>query len=195
MNAIVPRLSTWVVMWGAAIPGFKTDSLWAGSRGQWLPGSLGEGEDIPEARESPDDVTFELLVFPSPGGDHVLYVDYYQAIVADGDTLEVGGEPDSRSALIDRRTNTVAILRSCGTVCGSHWGTWLSPATFALAGWQDADAYGQWKQGTLSIFSIPDSTIATYLTRVVSAKDYERYAGAWESWLLKRYRGLRSTRP
>lgn len=120
----------------------------------------------------------------------MLYLDRYQAIVADGDSLEIGGEPDSRSALVERRTNRVAILKACGTACGSHWGAWLSPTTFALAGWQDADAYSQWKQGTLSLYSIPDSTVATYLTRIVPAKDYERYVEAWEGWLLERYRAL-----
>jgi hypothetical protein len=195
MNATVPGLSEWVVMWRAALPGFAVDSLWAGSRGRWRPISVGEGDGFTEAREGPDDVTFELLVLPSPDGEHLLYVDHYQAIEADGDIIEVGGEPDSEPALIDRRRNTVAILRSCGTVCGFHWGTWLSPTTFALGGWQDADAYSQWKQGTLSIYSIPDSTVTTYLTRVVSAKDYGQYVSAWESWLLKRYRALRSTRP
>jgi len=194
LNAAVPKLSTWMAMWAAALPGFEADSLWAGSRGRWLPGSGGVDEDyLHEAHESPDDVTFKLLAFPSPGGHHLLYVDVYQAIMADGDTLEIGGEPDSRTVLINQRTNTVAIIRSCGTPCGSHWAAWLSPTSFALAGWQDADAYSEWKQGTLEIYSIPDSTVATYVTRVVPAKDYEQYVSAWESWLLKRYRALRNT--
>lgn len=195
MNANAPGLSTWVHLWRAALPGFETDSLWVVSRARWLPQIAKEGEDFSETRETPDDIAPELLVLPSPGREHLLYVDRYQAIVPQGDTIEVGGEPDSRSDLIDRRTNTVAILRACGTPCGSHWGTWLSATTFALAGWQDADALSHWKQGTLSVYSIGDSTVATYVTRVLPAEDYARYVRAWEGWLLKRYQALRGMLP
>ena len=193
MNATAPRLLTWVTMWRAALPEFETDSLWVVGRARWTPRIEEEGFSV--TGEGSDDVAPELLVLPSPSGSHVLYIDRYQVIVPHGDTIEVGGEPDSRSDLVDQRTDTVALLRSCGTPCGSHWGTWLSPTAFALAGWQDADDYSQWKQGTLSIYSITDSTVATYATRVVSTEQYVHYVQAWETWLLSRYQALSGRLP
>jgi cytosine/uracil/thiamine/allantoin permease len=71
----------------------------------------------------------------------------------------------------------------------------LSPTRFALGGWRDADDFGQWKQGSLWIYSLTDSMMASYSTRIVSSVDYERYAAAWNAWLLRRYRTIVSSRP
>ena len=85
--------------------------------------------------------------------------------------------------------------RVFGTSCWFDWGVWLSPASFALAGGQEADDFGQWIQGTLQIYSLSDSTVATYVTRIVSREEYGRYRQAWERWLRARYRSLRASRP
>lgn len=145
-------------------------------------------------KESAEDVTFDILGIPSSDGNYTLNVDTYQVIQLQGETLEVGGEPDSRCVLIDHRTGLESVLGLCGTSGGYHWGTWLTPRTFAVGAWLEADDYGQWKQARLSIYSIPDSTVTEYQSRIVSAADYERYLRAWHGWLLERYRSLGAKR-
>jgi hypothetical protein len=123
----------------------------------------------------------------SPDGQFILDVDEYQAIEPTGDSIEVGGEPDSQCSLIDAKSKLEQILMQTGTGGGYQWGAWLGRDAFALAGWSDADDYGQWKQGQLWLFSLRDSTVSTYTTRIVSADAYAGYEAAWRGWLLKRY--------
>ena len=190
LNRFRPKLEPWAALWAEAQPGFGLDSTWLVARRHW--GQLGVVAFEPPTKETPDDVTFEILGLRSPDGVHTLNVDSYQLIEPAGDTLEVGGEPDSRCTLIDHRTRREAVLEFSGTSGGYHWGAWLTPDAFAVGAWLDADDYGQWKQATLSIYTIPDSTESVYQSRIVSAADYERYMRAWHRWLLGRYRSLRS---
>jgi hypothetical protein len=131
----------------------------------------------------------------SPDGRFILDVDEYQAIEPMGDSIEVGGEPDSQCSLIDAKSKLEQILMQTGTGGGYQWGTWLDRDAFALAGWCDADDYGQWKQGQLWLFSLRDSTVTTYATRIVSADAYASYEAAWNGWLLKRYRAWKRSHP
>ena len=189
MNAIAPKLTDWVSMWRAALPGFETDSTWGGVQQRWWPIFADTLED--DFRHTEDGVTFKLLGMASPGGRYILDIDRYQSIAVEDETLEVGGEPDSWAVLIDRRANREMTLARCGTPCGYHWGAWLSPTSFALAGWQDADKFSEWKQGNILIYSMADSTVHAYATRIIPAHDYERYEEAWKAWLLGRYRDLK----
>jgi hypothetical protein len=186
-NASAPALEEWVAMWAAALPGFAIDSTWAAGRERWTPLYT---KPFAEDPLSAPDTTFQILGLPSPDGQHVLDVDAYQQIHMREDVLVIGGEPDSQSGLIDTTSHGEAILQVCGTVCGFHWGTWLSPTSFALGGWRDADDAGHWKQGQLWIYSIPDSSVAEYQTRIVSVDAFARYEAAWKAWLLKRYRAF-----
>jgi hypothetical protein len=192
LNAIAPRLMDWVSMWRAALPGFRADSMWGGWRAKWSRIHADSVSDDLFRKEDESDVTYELLGLPSPDGRYLLHIDRYQYVAVDDGELEVGGDVDSHPILVDQHAKTFVTLDECGTPCGYHWGRWLSPTTFALAGWHDADEFGQWRQGGLSIYSIPDSSVVTYATRIVSRDSYDRYETAWEDWLLKRYRAVRA---
>ena|SRR5438876_1798386 len=174
---------------------FKVDSTWSRGQRRWSPVFVQGFEHIPDHRDTENDVAFDVLGLPSPDGRYILDVDSYQVVEPEGDSLEWGGEPESRPVLIDRREKIAAILAVCGTPCWFDWGTWLSPTSFALAGAQDADEFGEWRQGRVTIYSISDSTAATYVTRIVPADTYARYVKAWKSWLMKRFRALKASRP
>lgn len=195
MNAVSPRISEWISMWRAALPGFEADSMWRAGRERWLPASPEHFERIPEHRDGGNDVSFEILGVRSPDGRYILDVDQGMLITPSGDSLEYGGEPESRTALLDLRAKTETEVDFCGTMCGFHWGTWLSSNSFALAYWRDADNYGQWQQGWLTIYSLSDSTATSYQTRSVPTEDALRYRTAWARWILRRYRTLKAAHP
>lgn len=192
LNRFRSELEPWVAMWAAAQPGFGLDSTWRVSRERWALVDVRPYEPLPP--ESEDDVTLDILGIRSPDGRYTLDVDSYQSIQPHGDDLEVGGEPDSQSSLIDERAKREAILGQFGTTGGYHWGAWLTASSFALGSWREADDYGQWLQARLAIYSIPDSSVSEYETRIVSEADYQRYAAAWHQWLLERYRSLKPRR-
>jgi hypothetical protein len=194
MNAIAPEMAEWVTMWRAVLPGLKVDSLWGGKPRKWVPEGVERLESIPAGENEQDDegdLTARVLGLPSPDGQRHLDIDVYQLIQRGEEGIEAGGEPESKSELFDRRNKTLSVLNFCGTSCGSHWGRWLSADRFVLGGWSDADEYSQWKQGDLTVYDLRDSTVTTYLTRIVSSSDYERYYAAWKQWLLKRERETR----
>ena len=196
LNSASPMLAEWTAMWGGALEGFSPDSLWLVSRRHWSlagggtrpPLFLGEGDDS-------QSLARQLLSLRSPSRRFALSVDSYQAVMPSGDSLEVGGEPDSRCSLIDIRDSTEFVLMQTGTGGGYHWGAWLSEHSFAVGGWNDADDYSQWKQGRLWMFSLRDSTVTEYETRIVSAEAYLNYEARWHDWLLARYRAMKRTRP
>jgi hypothetical protein len=188
MNEIAPEMAEWVAMWGTVLPGFRVDSLWGGKPQKWEAERVRKlGGDL--AHEY-DGLTFRVLGLSSPDDQRILFIDSYQLIDGGDGGIESGGEPDSKPVLIDRRAGTETTLSMCGTGCGYHWGRWLSPTRFALSGWQDAgDNYDfEWKQGSLSVYDLRDSTVARYVTRIVPRNEYRRYYDAWQQWLLKRYR-------
>jgi hypothetical protein len=197
LNAVSPRLAEWTAMWAQALPGFAPDSMWLVHRGRWNALARGKYQPMVIGKDADpgEDLAFELLGLRSPDRRYILDVDSYQVIEPSGDSLNVGGEPDSRCTLIDEPARLEFVLLECGTPCGYHWGTWLSNSSFAVGGWNDADDFGQWKQGGLSIYSIPDSSVTEYATRIVSAAAYARYEAAWGGWLLRRYRMLKHSRP
>ena len=197
LNSARPILAEWSAMWARALPDFAVDSLWRVGTDRWAamyvrpfePVKPGPGVDVE------DYLAFELLGIRSPDRRYTLDVDDYQAVVPMGDSIEVGGEPDSQCSLIDDRQRLEAMLHQCGTGCGFHWGAWLSPSSFALGGWSEADDYGEWQQGHLWLYSLADSSVTEYVTRIVPADTFERYKDAWLSWLLGRYRAWKRVHP
>jgi hypothetical protein len=187
LNAAAPLLRDWVTMWQAALPGFQVDSTWKVDIQRWTP-TRRRLQRTPESMEAETALAYRLLSSRSPDGRYVLDVDIYQAAFPmGGDTIEVGGEPDSQPVLIDFADSTEVPLQFCGPGCGFHWGTWLSPSRFALGGWQSADDYSQWFQGSLAIYSLKDLTVRRYETRIVSGTDFARYQTAWKRWLHGRW--------
>ena len=183
MNSIAPQLAEWVEMWRAAIPGFEVDSLWGGEPRRRPPGYVSVYQAEVEPRDKGREMAFRILGMPSPDGRYILDMNTLDYVKLDGDSIVVGGEPDSQCSLIDRRAKTVSILESCGTVCGFDWGRWLSPTRFAVGG-SYSPGFGEGRYGTLSIYSLPDSTVCEYRTRIASQSDVGRYARAWRRWLL-----------
>jgi hypothetical protein len=189
-------LAEWAALWGHALDGFSLDSLWLVSRGRWSPRGGGTisplvtGEDT----NSGADLATTLLSVRSHDNRYRLIVDSYQAVLPDGDSLIVGGEPDSRCSLVDTRDSTELVLHFSGTGGGFHWGQWLSNDEFALGGWNEADDFGKWKQGRLWLYSMRDSIVCEYQTRIISAETYQRYEAAWHGWLLARYRAWKRAR-
>jgi len=193
VNAAAPKLSEWAKMWAAALPGFAIDSTWRTGSARWVPQF--SGRFGPLEPESSGDLAFTLLGLRSPDGRYTLDVDWYQSVQVAGDSLEVGGDPDAKSLLVDNESRAEAVLQQTGTGGGYHWGAWLSPTSFVVGGWSDADDYGQWKQGYLWVYSLADSTVRRYETRIVSLDAYSRYERAWHAWLMKRYRALKRSTP
>jgi hypothetical protein len=195
MNVAAPKLEEWIAMWRASLPGFAVDSLWMDKKQRWSPDLLRKIEGDIRHRETPTDVAFEILGIRSPDGRRILDVDRYLVIEPVGDDVDESGEPDSQPWLIDRRAGTEALLKTCGTDCSFHWGTWLSPSRFALAGMRDGDdGYGHWVQGQIWIYSLDDSMVAGYVTRIVTRERAGGYAAARHEWLRARARALRGTR-
>jgi hypothetical protein len=190
INAIKPQLDDWVVMWRETLPGFLPESLWSQGKRVWKPGNEGGMEG-----GAGSELTATILTLDSPGGRYSLCIDNYQYIQPDGDTLIVGGDPESQPSLTDNIVKRQENLAMCGTSCGFHWAKWLSPTSFALGSWTEADEYGQWKQGRLTVYSIRESTRVDYATRIVSVNDYDRYYRAWTLWLLKRYHEIMKAHP
>ncbi len=176
LNAARAKLAEWATMWSQALPGFEPDSLWRVESRRWQPGDIRPFEPLkPGTQVDPeDDLASQLLSVPSPDGHYTLDVDYYQVVVPMGDSIVVGGDPDSRCSIFDEQKHVEVILLQTGTDGGYQWGAWLSKSAFAIGGWTNADDYGQWQQGQLWLYSIPDSTMSVYATRIVSADAYAR---------------------
>jgi len=181
-------------MWRAAMPGFGLDSLRGDGPQKWQPVMVvtSERSFILSRERDRDDPTPQILGLPSPDGRRLLDIDSYQLIEIQGETMVVGGDPDSRSAVLDRSAGTEAVLFLSGTTAGAHWGRWLSPDRFVLGGWQDTNDEAEERQGWLSVFDLRDSTIVSYSTRSVSRTDYEHYYEAWKRWLMKRYQEVKA---
>lgn len=72
LNLYRSRLAEWAGLWAAAQPGFGLDSTWLVTRRRWSPLLTRKFE--PPAKESPDDVTFEILGIRSPDARYTLNV-------------------------------------------------------------------------------------------------------------------------
>jgi len=195
MNVAAPRLSRWARMWQTSLPGFQPDSLYR----EAVHSALRGGYVQPLKNMYPPDPdhrsVFSVLSAMSPDGRYKLVFDWYQYVGERDGEVVTGGEPDSAPLLLDLRFGTSNQFETCGTPCAFDWGTWLTSTTFALGGWESVDDYGQWRQGRLSIFSIPDSTETSYVTRIISAEKFGKYRAAWEAWVAARYRALKEARP
>ena len=189
LNEAAPYLRDWVTMWQAALPGFRVDSTFKADIQRWTPKQRRIDRNLGQ-REVETELAFQIMSSRSPDGRYILDVDAFQVAFPMGDTLEMGGEPDSQPVLIDLADSTEAVLQFCGPGCGFHWGTWISSSRFALGGWQQADDHAQWFQGSLAIYSIRDLTVRRYETRIIPANAYAHYRTAWKRWLLGRYQKM-----
>jgi hypothetical protein len=188
MNAIAPKLETWAALWRDVLPGFEVDSMWNVGATRWKPDFSEPGTDLfvdngPESR---------LLLMPSDDGRYLLNVDWYLSFVPGGDGLvQDQGEVDSQPRLVDLRLKRQMIVETCGTPCGFHWGGWVGPDAFAIGEWMTLD--NEWAQGSLTIYSLRDSSAVTYVTRVVSSSaSYQPYNSAWMHWLTGLYQQMKS---
>jgi len=189
IRTAAPHVQEWVGLWRAAIPGFRAESLYfIGSATALRGGYVQSLDSLPADEQS---ITFDVLGAESPDRRYKLIFDWYQSITVEEDAIEIGGEPDSAPLLLDLHRRVSNQFRFCGTPCGYHWGSWLSPTEFVLAGWQELDAKGSRLQGSLEFYSITDSTVTSYVTPPVARAAFERYRGAWESWVANRYRILK----
>jgi hypothetical protein len=170
------------------MPGFRPESLYFAGTGPALRRGYVQplGNMDPPGEEA--SATFEVLSAESPDGRYKLVFDWYQRVSEEEGEIEIGGDADSAPLLLDRREQTSNAFAFCGTPCGFHWGAWISPTKFVLAGWQELEAAGSRLRGTLDFYSIPDSTVASYVTRPVSSGVFSRYREAWEGWVAERYR-------
>ena len=190
IRTAAPFVQEWVGLWRAAIPEFRAESLYFSGSAIALRGGYVQSLDSLPSSEM-QSITFGVLSAESPDHRYKLIFDWYQSITDEGGDIEIGGDPDSAPLLLDLHRRVSNQFRSCGTPCGFHWGSWLSPTDFVLAGWQELDAEGSRLQGSLEFYSITDSTVTSYVTRPVSKETFERYRGAWERWVADRYRTLK----
>lgn len=194
IRTAAPILQDWVGLWRAAIPEFRAESLYFAGSAVALRGGYVQSLDSLPAGEIRL-ITSEVLSAESPDHRYKLIFDWYQSITEEEGAIEIGGEPDSAPLLLDLRRRVSNQFRSCGTPCGFHWGAWLGPTEFVLAGWQELDAAGSRLQGSLEFYSITDSTMTSYITRSVSRQAFERYREAWEGWVATRYATLKRQAP
>lgn len=194
VNSMRPALAEWVAMWRAAIPGFEPDSLWKGESRAWKPAwdpvpamSPGWASSYPFE----DAPTAAVFTVTSPDSAYDLQINTYLVITDDAHGFSVSGEPDSRSALHDRRRARETVLEFSGTMGSQDWGRWLGPRRFVLAGTSDESPYGHWKSGWISVYSLEDSTVTSYTTRAVADTAFLRYHRAWEDWVHRRYLALK----
>lgn len=185
VNAARPQLAEWEALWSAAMPGFALDSLWLVGQRRWRPI---QQRPFVRRRQTSKDVSFEVLGLRSPDESRTLLIDHYLVVEPEGDSLSVGGEPESEPSLIDHRAIVESLFALCGTPCRYSWGTWLAADRFALGGFSDSDTRGRLHHGSLWIYSISDSSVSEYGTRSFSREEYDRYLASWNAWLLRRYR-------
>src|SRR6185503_17537941 len=134
---------------------------------------------------------FKILSARSPDNRYELIFDGYQCVVEQEGRIEIGGEPDSAPLLLDLKRRQSNRFEFCGpSVCAFHWGAWLSPSRFVLAGTlQDEKHMGI--RGRVQVYSLQDSTVTTYVTRPVHSSRTGTYQSAWESWVASRYRATK----
>jgi hypothetical protein len=187
---VVPILTEWVGLWQAAIPGFRAESLYFGGQAGALRGYVQPVRNVFPPRGD-QEATFAVMSADSPDRRYKLVFDWYQHVgVSDGE-FDIGGEPDSAPLLLDLRGGVSNQFASCGTPCGFHWGAWISSTKFVLCGWTELDSEQHRFRGSLDIYSIPDSTAVSYVTRPVTAAEFSRYHDAWENWIRARYQALK----
>lgn len=195
INAIAPKIAPWVAMWLHAEPEFEADSLIRVGTASAFRGATEQPlkSFYPPPEES--EPVFLILSAHSPDSRYNLIFDWYQHIEETGEEIDIGGDADSGPLLLDLRRGTASLFGMCGTPCGYHWGIWISPSSFALAGWQEADASSRSHRGRLEIYSLADSTVTTYVTRVVPSKQFALYRATWEKWVATKFRALKTPTP
>jgi len=196
IQSIKPRLTPWVAMWKQALPGFAAESLFRIGEAPAFRGGVTQPlRNVYPPTDENQNVVFHVLGEDSPDGRHRLIFDCYQYVGDDAGEIETGGDVDSAPLLLDRSRGTSTQFDFCGPLCGFDWGAWISSKAFVLGGSAGDDAGGPWRQGSLKIYSLHDSTVVTYVTRFASSEETARYRSAWRSWLAPRYRAAMKHRP
>jgi hypothetical protein len=192
LNAAAPNLAEWVTMWRAADPRFQPDSLYfAGESAAFRGGYVQPLNDFDPP--SPEGASImDVLAADSPDDRYKLVFDHYQGITDDDGDVDIAGDADSAPLLLDRNQGISNRFEFCGPSCGFHWGAWLSPTSFVLAGWEEPGPTQRWTRGRVTIYSIPDSSSASYVTRAMSAEDFDRYRSAWKQWVVARYHAYKA---
>jgi hypothetical protein len=125
-----PRLSEWVDLWNAAIPGFRAESLFTAGTGPAFRG----GYVVPLSQTMlPDEDALEALSAYSPDRRFKLVFDCYESVSEEDGELSIGGDVDSSPLLIDLRDSVSTRFEFCGTPCGydeygayrSAWEKWV----------------------------------------------------------------------
>ncbi len=189
LNAARAKLAPWEAMWRKADPRFRLDALHRLDTGEAFRG--GHVEPMADVHAEPRGVSSVLSAW-SPDRRYEVVFNWYRVVEDSHDGIETIGEPNSSPLLLDHRLGTSNQFELLGTPDGYDWGTWLSATSFALAGWQDADDSSQWAKGRIRIYSLPDSTVTTYVTPVVAIDEHGAYWAAWKAWVDER---LEETRP
>ena len=190
IRSIAPTLRPWVVMWRHAMPAFQPESL---IRAGVEPAFRGYVQPLKNVYPPPKEsaAAFRILSARSPDGRYKLIFDWYQCVLEDAGEIEIGGDADSAPLLLDTKRGLSNQLETCGPgSCAFHWGAWISPTRFILTGTQ-SDEKHMGVRGRVQVFSIPDSTVTTYLTRPVHSSRSAVYQAAWESWVRSSYRALK----
>ena len=190
INAIAPKLRPWVVLWRHAIP-FAPESLIRVGVGPAL--RAGTAQPLkglyPPPKES--EAAYRILSARSPDGRYNLIFDRYQCVLESDGEIDIGGDADSAPLLLDLKRGIANQFETCGPgSCAFHWGVWVSPTRFALAGTENDERH-MGIRGRLQVFSILDSSVTTYLTRPVHSSRSAVYESAWESWVRGSYRAMK----
>jgi len=190
INAIGPKLRPWVVLWRHAIPFAPESLIRVGVGPAFRAGTVQPLKGVdPPPKESA--AAFRILSARSPDGRYNLIFDRYQCVLESDGEIDIGGDADSAPLLLDLRHRTATQFETCGPgSCAFHWGVWVSPTRFALAGTENDEKY-MGIRGRIQVFSIPDSTVTTYLTRPVHSSRSAIYQSAWESWVRGNYRAMK----
>jgi len=183
VNTIAPALSPWMILWRHAYSGFQPDSLIRfGVAPMFRGGPVQPLRELyPPSKEHQS--AFRILSARSPDGRYDLIFDSYLCVEADGDKVDISGEPESAPALLDLRRKTAKRFDGFG---GVNWGAWASPTRFVLTGTQ-YEGRNMGIRGWVQVYSLRDSTVTTYVTRPLHSSRAAAYRSAWESWVAMRY--------
>lgn len=187
VNAIGPALAPWMVLWRHAYSGFQSDSLIRiGVEPAFRNADVGPLKSVyPPPAESA--AAFRILSARSPDRRYDLIFDGYQCVEEVNGEIDIGGDADSAPLLLDLKRQTSTRFEVCGPGnCPFHWGAWVSPTRFILAGTL-ADEKTMGVRGRVQVISISDSTVTTYVTRPVHSSRGAIYQSAWEGWVAMRY--------
>jgi hypothetical protein len=192
MNEIAPKLAPWIAMLRAGLPGYETDSL-------QLRGSVeamridGPHEYASQQAPVESEAAAEILGIASPNGSYLLVADRYTDVSESDSSASYGYDVDSGPILLEPRRRLAFDFDVVATDRWYNWGCWIDDDRFALTGWQHEDAGGN--RAIVHIYSLADSSSRVYVTRYVTAGEFEKCHSQWDSWAAGRYRAWKARQP